>query len=412
VLDDLPPLLEDLRALYEDLHQHPELSFAEHRTAGVLADRLDGLGWAVTTGVGRTGVVATLRSGDGPRVLLRADIDALPVREETGLAYASTATGTDPEGTTVPVAHACGHDMHATWMIGVADLLASHCDRWQGEVVIVMQPAEELGAGADAMVADGLFERFGLPDVALGQHVAPAPAGVVLHRGGTTMAASDAVRMVLHGRGGHGAAPEKTVDPAVMASSTVLKLQTIVARELAPTETAVVTVGSMHVGTKENIISERAELGLSVRTFDPAVRERVLAAIRRIAEGEAASFGAPKPPEVDTLYSFPSLVNDETATATVAEAFRARFGDERSMEGPLVTASEDFGHFATAGGFPSTFWFVGGTDADTWWKALGDGRLDQDVPSNHSPRYAPVQDPTIATGVEAMITAAGCWIGR
>lgn len=403
VLDTIPDLLADLSALYEDLHAHPELSFAEVRTAGVLADRLEALGYEVTREVGRTGVVAILANGEGPTVLLRADIDALPVEEATGLPYASTEVG---------VAHACGHDMHAAWMIGVATLLARHREMWAGRVMIVIQPAEELGAGADAMVDDGLFERFGTPDVGLGQHVGPAPAGWVLHRAGPIMAGADALRVTLHGQGGHGAAPETSIDPVVLAASTVLKLQTVVSRSVAATDVAVVTVGTMHAGTKENIIPDRAELGLSIRTFDPAVREKVLAAVERIVHGEAHSAGAPREPEIETTASFPTLTNDVEATATVAAAFEAHFGSERTMEAPLVPASEDFGHFAARGGFPSTFWFVGGTDADAWGKAFAAGRLAEEVPSNHSPSFAPVQEPTLSTGIEAMVTAALCWLGK
>jgi amidohydrolase len=412
VLTAPPELIPSLRALYEDLHANPELSFAEVRTAAVLAERLEALGYAVTTGVGGTGVVAVMENGDGPCVLLRADIDALPVAEATGLPYASTVVTRGADGKEVPVAHACGHDMHATWLVGVATVLASHRDTWAGRVMLVAQPAEEVGGGAAAMIDDGLYERFGTPDVALGQHVAPAPAGWLLFRSGPVMSASDSVRITLHGRGGHGSRPESTVDPAIMAASTIMKLQTVVSREIPATETAVVTVGTVHVGTKENIISDRAELGLSVRTFNPAVRERVLAAISRIAHGEAHACGAPKDPEVTTLYSFPVLVNDDAATKRVAQAFVERFGADRAMEGPLVTASEDFGIFGDRGGFPSVFWFVGGADPDTWLKAFAAGTLDTDVPSNHSPFYAPVQDPTIAAGIEAMLTAAMCWLAR
>ncbi len=409
MLDSIAELLPDLQGLYEDLHAHPELSFAEHRTAKIMAERLETLGYDVTAGVGETGVVATMASGEGPVVLLRADIDALPVEEDTGLSYASTVRALDPDGVEVPVAHACGHDMHATWLIGVATLLARHRDQWSGRVMLVVQPAEEVGAGANAMLDDDLFARFGTPDVSLGQHLAPAPAGWVLHRAGPVMAASDTVRIVLHGRGGHGSSPQSTIDPVVLAASTVMKLQTVVSRTVAPTETAVVTVGTIHGGTKENVIASKAQLGLSIRTFLPSVRDRVLAAIERIARGEAASFGAPDP-EIVPVVSFPVTVNDPGATATVAAAFGDHFGPERSMEGPQATGSEDFGLFGTAAGVPSVFWFVGGTDPDLWGKAFAAGRLEEDVPFNHSPHFAPVPHPTITAGIEAMITAALCWL--
>lgn len=412
MLDALPALLPGLSALYEDLHAHPELSFQEHRTAGILAERLEALGYDVTVDVGRTGVVATMGNGDGPTVLLRADIDALPVEEDTGLAYASTVTATGLDGTRVPVAHACGHDMHSAWLIGVATLLAGDRSAWSGTVMLVVQPAEELGAGARAMVDDGLFERFGTPDVALGQHTAPAPAGWVLHRAGPMMAASDALQVVLHGRGGHGSSPHTTVDPVVLAASTVMRLQTVVSRELDPAQTAVVTVGRLQAGTKENIIADRAELGLSVRTFEPIVRAQVLDAITRIVEGEAQTAGSPRPPEITTGYTLPVVNNDAQATATVADAFLAHFGPERSLDGPIATGSEDFGIFGDRGGFPYVFWFVGTTDPDLFARAWEAGRVAEDVPYNHSPHFAPVQDPSLSTGVEAMVTAALCWLGR
>ncbi len=410
MFDDIAALLPELREFYEDLHRHPELSFAEVRTSGIMAQRLSDLGYDVTTGVGRTGVVATLDNGDGHTVLLRADIDALPVKEDTALPYASTATGIDADGAEVPVAHACGHDMHATWMIGVATQLATHRHLWRGRVILAIQPAEEIGGGATAMIDDGLFERFGTPDVALGQHVTPAPAGWVLFRPGAVMTASDALKIVMHGRGAHGSAPEQSVDPVVMAASTIMKLQTVVSRNIAATDSAVVTVGTVRAGTKENIISDHAELTLSVRTFEPSVRDKVLDAISRIAHGEAHSCGAEQPPEITTLYSFPAVTNDAATTATVGNAFVEHFGADRAMEGPVATASEDFGLFGSRGGFPSMFWFVGGADPVIFQQALAANRINEDIPFNHSPRYAPIQNPTITTGIEAMLVAAMCWL--
>ncbi len=412
MFDDIASLLPELREFYEDLHRHPELSFAEVRTSAIMAERLSDLGYEVTAGVGRTGVVATLDNGEGHTVLLRADIDALPVKEDTGLSYASTATGIDADGVEVPVAHACGHDMHATWMIGVATQLATHRDVWRGKVILVIQPAEEIGGGAIAMIEDGLFERFGAPVVALGQHVTPAPAGWVLFRPGAVMTASDALKIVLHGRGAHGSAPEQSVDPVVMAASTIMKLQTVVSRNIAATDAAVVTVGTVRAGTKENIISDHAELTLSVRTFEPSVRDKVLDAISRIAHGEAHSCGAEQPPDITTLYSFPAVTNDAATTTTVGEAFVEHFGSDRAMEGPVATASEDFGLYGSRGGFPSMFWFVGGADPVTWEQAFLANRINEDIPFNHSPRYAPIQDPTITTGIEAMLVAAMCWLGH
>ncbi|BAN03825.1 amidohydrolase [Ilumatobacter coccineus] len=409
IAQQIDSMLPPLREVYEDLHAHPELSFQEHRTAGVVADRLDALGFEVTTGVGGTGVVATL-GDDGPPVLLRADIDALPVEEATGLSYASTQRGMTAAGDDVPIAHACGHDMHVTWMLGVAELLASDRSAWGGRAMLVFQPAEEVGGGAAAMCDDGLFERFGTPVVGLGQHVAPAPAGWLLSRSGVAMAASDSLKVVLHGRGGHGSSPESTVDPVVLAASTIMRLQSIVSRELAARESAVVTVGTVHAGTKENIIADRAELGLNVRTFDAKVRDRVLAAIERIVHGEAHAAGCPSSPEIEPISRFPALHNDPTTTTTVEAAFRSHFAADRVLEAPPASASEDFGLLGERGGFPSSFWFVGGADHATFFDALAANRVNEDIPANHSPLYAPIQNPTMAAGIEAMYVAARQWL--
>ncbi|WP_116103687.1 amidohydrolase [Amycolatopsis thermalba] len=402
----LDELLPGLQELYVDLHRHPELSFAEHRTAGKLAARLREAGFEVHTGIGGTGVAGVLRNGDGPAVMRRADIDALPVAEKTGLPYASEVRAPNAGGDEVPVMHACGHDMHATWLDGAARLPAAGRDGWRGTLVVVYQPGEEVGDGAEAMVRDGLFDLVGTPAVVLGQHVVPGPAGWVLTRPGVLMAATDSLRIVLHGRGGHGSRPETTVDPAVLAASVVMRLQTIVSREIAATEQAVVTVGSMHVGTAPNIIAEEAVLEVNVRTFDEQVRSRVLAAVERIVRGEAAAAGAPRPPEITPIATFPVTSNDEAANRTLSEAFTAHFGADRTMEAPLVTGSEDFGEFGRAAGVPSVFWLVGGLDQDFVLTAMAEGRFERDVPSNHSPRFAPVLHPTLRTGVETLVVAA------
>ena len=298
LLAGLPGLLPDLETLYTDLHQHPELSGSETRTAARMAEWLAGAGADVTPGVGGTGVVGVLRNGDGPTVMLRADMDALPVRETSGLPYASEVTMPGPEGEHTPVAHVCGHDMHLAWLAGVTSLLHRNRADWSGTVLAVCQPAEETGAGAEGMIADGFAARFPRPDVILGQHVARAPTGFVGTRPGVLMAASDALRVRMFGRGGHGAMPELSVDPIVMAAATVLRLQTIVSRETAASASAVVTVGTLKAGTKENVIAEEAVLGLSVRTLDDELRTRTLAAIQRIVEAEAQASGAPRPPEI------------------------------------------------------------------------------------------------------------------
>jgi amidohydrolase len=351
--------------------------------------------------------VGLLSNGEGPTVMLRADMDALPVLEATGLPYASTATATGPDGQETPVMHACGHDMHVAWLAGAATLLARSRDAWHGTVLAVFQPAEETAQGARAMIDDGLFDRFPKPEVILGQHVMPAPAGSIAYRAGTTQAAADSLEVRLFGRGAHGSMPESSVDPVVMASATVLRLQTIVSREVAAGQAAVVTIGALQAGTKDNVIPDEALLKLNVRTFDEQVRAHVLDAIRRIVEAEATASGAPRPPEITMTEHYPLTVNDPDSTARVAAALRHRFGDDRvhDLASP-VSASEDFGSFGEEWGVPSVFWYVGGTDPDAYRKAEQAGRVAQDIPTNHNARFAPMIHPTLETGVEAMTAAA------
>jgi amidohydrolase len=411
VLTGLADIRADLADLYRDLHAHPELSFAEVRTAKEVARRLTAIGLDVTTGVGRTGVVGVLRNGTGPTVLLRADMDALPVAERTGLPYASTARGIDHNGNDVPVMHACGHDMHVTCLLGALELLAAARTTWTGTVLAVFQPAEEHGSGAQEMLNDGLFERFGKPDVALGQHVAPMPAGMAGGHPGPAFAASDSLAVRLFGRGGHGSRPETTIDPIVMAAATVLRLQTVVAREVAGGDTAVVTVGSLHAGTKDNVIPDDAELLLNIRSFTPVVRDRVLDAVRRIIRAEAAASGAERDPEITLTDSFPVLVNDADATEQTMAALRDALGNDLVLDPGPVSGSEDFGMFATAAGIPSCYWLFGGVDAAAFFAAMEAGTRDRDIPSNHSPLFAPLLEPTIDTGVTAMVGAALGWLG-
>ncbi|MBM7503043.1 amidohydrolase [Agromyces aurantiacus] len=401
----------DLAELYRDLHANPELSYQEHRTAGIAADHLRGLGYEVTTGLGGTGVLGVLRNGDGPTVLLRADMDALPVEEATGLEYASTRRGIDPAGADVPVMHACGHDVHVTCLVGSAERLAAERERWRGTLAVVFQPAEELGSGAHALARDGLFERIPRPDVVLGQHVAPFPAGYAAIHPGVAFAGDDSLTIVLHGAGGHGSRPETTVDPVVLAASVITRLQAVVSREIAATESAVVSVGQVHAGKKNNIIPSEARLGLSVRTFDAHVRERVLAAIERIVHAEAAASVAPTPPEIITDGEFPPTVNDAAATERTAAALRRALGDERVIDPGVVSGSEDVGVLADAGGAPLAYWVLGGADPALFEDFLRTGRLP-DVPSNHSPHYAPVIEPTLATGVDALVAAAREWLAE
>lgn len=402
-------LLSRLQAIYEDLHAHPELSMQEHRTAGIAAAWLRQQGFEVTEGVGGTGVVGLLRSEEGATVLLRADMDALPVQEATGLPYASKETGVDRFGQTVPIAHACGHDLHVAWLMGASRILAENRDIWRGTAMVVFQPGEEIGQGSRAMIKDRMIERFPRPDVVLGQHVMPLPAGRIGARAGTMLSAGDSWEVTLHGRGAHGSMPERSVDPVVMAAATVMRLQTIVSREVGMNGQATVTVGALQAGTTENIIPDKAVLRLNVRTFDPAVRERVLTSIRRIVEAEAAASGSPKPPTITPISDFPLTQNDAAATRKVVEALERRFGAGAVEEVRPMTASEDFGRFGTAWGTPSTFWVVGGTDPEIYRAAERAGTLAH-LPVNHSPDFAPVIEPTLRVGVEAMLAAAGAWL--
>ena len=405
--------LAGLTELYEDLHAHPELAFQETRTAGRVAERLRDLGYETATGVGGTGVVGVLRGGPGPVALLRADMDALPVQERTGLPYASEVRAAGADGREVPVMHACGHDVHVTCLLDAAEELAGNRSEWQGTLLLVFQPAEEVGRGARAMVDGGLFERFGRPSVVLGQHVSPLPAGVLGLRPGPAFAASDALRAVLHGRGAHGSRPEASVDPVVMAAAAVLRLQGVVSREVAASEAAVVTVGSLHAGTQGNIIPDEAEMLLSVRTYDTGVRERVLAAIERIVRAEAAASGAPRAPEITVTESFPAVVNDPDACAFTRRGFDSDLGPGLVHDPGPVTASEDVGHFATAAGAPCVYWLLGGADPAAFAGATGVEdveRIVRDLPSNHSPLFAPVIEPTLETGVAALVSAARTWL--
>ena len=408
------PDLADLVRLYRDIHAHPELAFQEKRTAALVAARLRDLGYDTTTGVGRTGVVGVRTNGAGPTVLLRADMDALPVQEQTGLDYASIARGTDGDGTEVPLMHACGHDMHVTCLLGAAAELAHDTSSWRGTLLCVFQPAEETGEGARAMIDDGLFDRFGVPDVVLGQHVSPIPAGLFGLRPGPAFAAADALRVVLRGKGAHASRPEIAVDPVVMAAATVLRLQGIVSREVAAADTAVVTVGALHAGTRANIIPGEAELLLSVRTFDEVVRGKVIAAIERIVRAEAAASGGPADPEITVFQSFPALVNDAAACARVSEAFGSDLGQGLVLDPGPVTASEDLGLLASASGAPCAYWLLGSADPALF---AGVTSLEEaevivrGLPSNHSPLFAPVIDPTLRTGIAALTSAARAWLG-
>jgi amidohydrolase len=349
-----------------------------------------------------------LRNGEGPTVMLRADMDALPVTEATGLPYASTVTARDEDGVEVGVAHACGHDLHVTWLMGAARLLAEHRESWKGTLLAVFQPGEEVGRGAQGMMDDGMAERFPKPDIILGQHVMVGEAGTVGYRSGTILSAGDSLKVKLFGRGSHGSQPQTSIDPVIMAASTTMRLQTIVSREIAPSDSAVLTIGALQAGTKENIIPDDATLKLNVRTYDEDVREYMLSAIRRICCAECVASGAPQEPEFTTLSSYPLTETDKQATARVSAAFEAQFGD-RAFETRPAAASEDFSVFGRRWNVPYVFWIVGGTDPQVYAKAKADKQLNL-LPSNHSPKYAPTLNPTLKTGLQAMLSAAAAWL--
>jgi amidohydrolase len=405
VLDRLDSVRDWQEEFYRDLHAHPELSHEEHRTATSIASRLRVTGCEVHEGIGGTGVVAVLRNGEGPTVLLRADTDALPVKEETGLAYASVRVSAGGE----PVMHACGHDVHVTCLLGAVTLMAQALEHWSGTLVAVFQPAEETADGARGMLEDGLAALVGRVDVAMAQHVLPMPAGVVGTRAGPTLSAADSMRITVHGRGAHGSMPQAAVDPVVLAAMIVVRLQTVVAREVAPGDTAVLTVGSLQAGTKSNVIPDHAVLQLNVRTYDDHTRSTVLDAIERIVRAECEASGSPQAPEFALFDRYPLTDNDAEVTDRVGDAFTAFFGD-RTGELPQQSASEDFSDLPTELGAPYTYWGIGGIDPATYRAAEAAGRIAQDIPVNHSAGFAPVIQPTLDTGTQALVVAALAWL--
>lgn len=411
VLSAQSTIQEWQESLYKDLHAHPELSHQEVRTAKIVAEQLRNDGFAVHEGIGGTGVVGVFQNGDGPTVLLRADMDALPIAEATGLDYASTATGTDASGREVRIMHGCGHDVHVACLLGAARLMAGARESWAGTLVALFQPAEEMGDGARGMVDDGLTSRVPRPDVVLGQHVLAHPAGTLSPHPGAFLSMADSIRITLHGRGSHGSMPHLSIDPAVLASMIVVRLQGIVAREVPPGEFAVVTVGRVAVGAKSNIIDDHAVLELNIRTYDRSIRDQILGAIERIARAESAASGSPKEPDIEVYDSYPLTSNSEEATARVAEAFREHFGDLVTDFG-RQTASEDFSAIPDAFGVPYTYWGVGGTDPEAYRQAEERGTVSSDIPANHSPRFAPVLEPTLQAGTGALVVAALAWLAR
>ena len=393
-IDAVYPQVE---SLYLDLHRNPELSFHEEKTAATIAEQLRKLGYDVTTNVGGTGVVGVLKNGSGPTVMLRAELDALPVPEKTGLPYASHVTTHDDHGLEVPVMHACGHDLHMAIGIGTAALLAQNKERWHGTFIYVGQPAEERIGGAKAMMKDGLFTRFPKPDFALAVHDSGGlPAGKVGYTPGFSASNSDSVDVVIYGVGGHGSAPQTTVDPIVIAARTIVSWQTIVAREIDPQEPAVITVGSIHGGTKHNIIPDEVHMELTVRSYQEEVRKHLLAAIERIAVAEAQAAGAPRKPSVVVSDGVGSVYNDPPLTNRLAERLKQVLGDKNvELERPIM-ASDDFAEYRSAG-VPSAMIELGAVNPAKFEEARRSGEA---IPGPHSPYFAPDREPSLKTGME------------
>ena len=387
-----------IEALYQDLHRNPELAFNEHQTAKKLAERVKALGFDVTTGVGGTGIVAILKNGPGPIAMLRTELDALPVQEKTGLAFASTATGKNPAGETVPVMHACGHDVHMSAWYATAKLMAENRKAWSGTLMLVGQPAEEPLQGSAAMIKDGLLKRFPKPDYAISMHdEGTLPAGQVGWHAAHFRASADTVTITIHGQGGHGATPQETRDPVVMSARVVMALQTLISRENNPADPVVITVGSIHGGTQANIVPDQVKLQLTVRTFKPEVRKRVLASIVREVEGEAQAAGAPKKPQIDIVPGADSVYNDPELTARAVTAIQGALGTDKVVEMPAKMTSEDFANFGQAG-IKSILLHVGAVEP----KKLADARAaGKYPPGTHSPQWAPEFKPTVRSFITA-----------
>jgi len=391
----------DAKALYLDLHQHPELSSHETRTAGVMAEKLRALGYEVTEHVGGVGVVAIMKNGPGPVVMLRTELDALPVTEETGLPYASKVKAKDDSGREVGVMHACGHDVHMATLYGTAAIMAKSKDTWHGTLMLVGQPAEETITGAKKMVDDGLFTKFPRPDIGVAMHdengIAVGQVGITP---GYSKAAADSLRITVYGKGGHGARPESTVDPVLIAASIAVRLQSIISREIHPGDAAVITVGYIQAGTKNNIIPNEAEMGLTVRSYKPEVRQHLLAAIERIAKAEAQAGGAEKMPLIENYESTSAVYNDTVLTRHLADVLASVVGKNNVVnEDPLMT-SEDWAVYVEQG-IPSFYFTLGVADPQ---KLAAAKVRHKELPSNHSPLFAPVADPALHTGIAAEVT--------
>lgn len=396
-----------LETLYKDIHAHPELGFQEVETAKTLAAQMRGLGFTVTENVGKTGVVAVFKNGDGPKILIRTELDGLPMQEKTGLAYASQATATYRDEK-VFTAHACGHDIHMAAWVGTARQLVAMKAKWRGTLVFVAQPAEELTSGARAMLADGLWDKIGgKPDYGFALHVGNGPAGEVAYKPGVLTSTSDGIDLTFIGQGGHGSMPSATIDPILMASRFVVDVQSVISREKDPSQFGVVTLGSIQGGSAGNIIPDRVRLRGTIRTQDAAVRDKILAGVQRTAKAVAAMAGAPEP-ELKLTPGGKMVVNDADLTARTGAVFKAAFGAKAVLQDKPGSASEDYSEFVLAG-VPSVYFGIGGYAPAEIEKAKAEGKP---LPTNHSPFFAPTPEPTIRTGVEAMTLAVLGVAGR
>jgi hippurate hydrolase len=387
-----------LDALYKDLHAHPELAFEEVKTAAKLAAEMRALGFEVTEKVGKTGLVAIYQNGGGPTIMVRTELDALPMEEKTGLAYASRDK-TDWYGRETFVAHSCGHDIHMASWVGTAKTLVGLKDQWQGTLMFIAQPAEETVSGAKAMLADGLFTRFRKPDFAFALHDGAFPHGHIRYRIGVGSSIADGLYIKFRGRGGHGAMPQATIDPVMIAARFIVDVQSVISREKDPTEFGVVSIGAIHSGTAANIIPDDATVLGTIRTFKPEVRAKMLAGIERTARAAATMSDAPAP-DIKIAEGAKAVINDPALVGTAEKVLKAAFGDKFKTS-PPGTPSEDFSEFANAG-VPSMMFNIGVYDLEQWTAANNDG---PPLPANHSPLFAPVPKPTIETGVKAMTLA-------
>lgn len=412
IVDQYRPDLAFYESTYRDLHRNPELSQQEQRTSSIAADHLKAIGYCVYERIGGYGLVGVLKNGHGPTVLLRADMDALPVRENTGLDYASKKKMIDSNGTKVPVMHACGHDVHVSCLMGAAKLLHGAKSKWRGTLICLFQPAEELVSGAQAMVDDGLYSKFGIPkpDVVLGQHVfCIYKAGTVALSPGPVMAAVDELKIRVFGKGGHGSMPSICIDPIVIASHIVVRLQTIVSRELQPGKVGVITCGKFQAGTASNIIPNYADLELTIRSYDTTVQKQLLDAIKRIVRAECNASKSPQDPVIENSAHAPATVNSVDQTGLLKTSFANYFADNASAMEPLP-GSEDFSVLARAINVPSIFWILGGCDPVKWDEAKRSGKIGE-IPINHSSEFAPAIEPTLRTGVDALAVAALTFLG-